>query len=193
MRMRNVSGVFGLAVFIVVFFFVTGTAFSAKLLTKDNDFHDPDEVWDFIPDYTDMAEGDDIDWVWTKPGVSIPTFKTAAVPKFENISRQVDVYSQDLLTSTMKEGVGRLGLKSVDKGGAITIRGAMVDYFNGSTAANIWVGWGAGNPFVEVEVYVIDNATGEIISKVRHQAQSYSIETAISEVITEIINYWGTK
>jgi TolB-like protein len=172
-----------------------GAAFSADLLTKDRSFKDPDDgAWDFIPDYTDMAEGDGVDWVWTKPGVNLGQYKTVAVPEFENHSSETDVTAQDLLTRNMKDGLERrLGLKTVDKNADITVKGAMVDYSSGSTAARVFVGYGSGEPNVTVEVYVIDNKTNEIISKVRHEARDYSIDSAIAETISDVINYWAHR
>ena len=166
----------------------------SNLLVDDREFRDPDEVWDFIPDYSDITEGEDVDWVWTKPGVHLSQFETVDIPIFENISKTIDVVAQDLLTRNMKEGVKRLGLEVVeDTQGEITIYGGMVDYFSGSGAAEFLIGFGAGEPFVEVEIYVVDNATGEIISKVRHQAHAWDIDSAIAETISDIINYWAQR
>jgi len=182
---------------IVVFILLlcTVSAFSADVLTKDRDFMDPDEgVWGFIPDYTDMIEGDDVDWIWTKPGVNLTQYKTVEVPEFENLWKETDVTAQDLLTRNMKDGLSRrLGLTVVDKNADITVKGAMVDYFLGNTAARIWVGYGAGEPLVEVEIYVVDNKTKEIISKVRHQAIDSTIESAIAETVSDIIGEWAER
>jgi hypothetical protein len=185
----------GIRSFLVLVFILAFSvmAFSADLLMKDNEFREADEVWDFIPDYTDMADGDAVNWVWTKPGVHLYDYKTVEVPKFENISKTVDIYAQDLLTDNMKDGIQRLGPEVVESKGEITINGAMVDYWSGSGAVNFFAGFGAGQPLVEVEVYVVDNKTGEIISKVRHQAHDATIESAIAEVISDIINYWAAR
>jgi TolB-like protein len=195
MMARRLVKIVPLVVGLSALLVVAGAVFAADLLTKDRDFKDPDEgVWDFIPDYTDMAEGDDVDWVWTKPGVNLTQYKTVEVPQFENISRETDVTAQDLLTRNMKDGLERrLGLKVVDKNADITVKGAMVDYSSGSTAARIFVGYGSGEPNVTVEVYVVDNKTKEIISKVRHGARDYSIDSAIAETISDIIGYWGRR
>jgi len=182
-----------IVVFILLLWSVS--AFSADVLTKDRDFMDPDEgVWGFIPDYTDMIEGDDVDWIWTKPGVNLTQYKTVEVPEFENLWKETDVTAQDLLTRNMKDGLSRrLGLTVVDKNADITVKGAMVDYFLGNTAARIWVGYGAGEPLVEVEIYVVDNKTKEIISKVRHQAIDSTIESAIAETVSDIIGEWAER
>jgi hypothetical protein len=171
------------------------SAFSADVLMKDRDFNDPEAgVWGFIPDYTDMVEGDHVNWIWTKPGVSLTQYKTVEVPEFENLWKETDVTAQDLLTRNMKDGLSRrLGLTVVDKKADITVKGAMVDYFLGNTAARIWVGFGAGEPLVEVEVYVVDNKTNEIISKVRHQAIDSTIESVIAETISDIISEWAKR
>ena len=149
-------------------------------------------AWGFIPDYTGMIEGDNVDWIWTKPGVNLSQYKTVAVPEFGNLSNQTDVTAQDLLTRNMKDGLSRrFGLKVVDKNADITVNGAMVDYFTGNTAARIWVGYGAGEPFTEVEVYVVDNKTKEIISKVRNQSHDYAVDSAIAQTISNIIDEWA--
>jgi hypothetical protein len=173
-----------------------GTAFSAaNVLTEDSDFKNPERgAWGFIPDYTGMIEGDSVDWIWTKPGVNLSQYKTVQVPEFENISNQTDITAQDLLTRNMKDGLSRrLGLKVVDKNADITVKGAMVDYFSGNTATRVWVGFGAGEPFTEVEIYVVDNKTKEIISKVRNQSHEYSIEGAIAATISDIIDEWAKR
>jgi hypothetical protein len=183
--------------FVVIIMLLWGvTAFGAKdVLTEDSDFKNPEKgAWGFIPDYTGMIEGDSVDWIWTKPGVSLTQYKTVEVPEFENLSNQTDVTAQDLLTRNMKDGLSRrLGLKVVDRNADITVKGAMVDYFSGNTAARIWVGYGAGEPFSEVEVYVVDNKTKEIISKVRNQSHDYSIDSAIAKTISDIIDEWARR
>jgi len=173
----------------------TVSAFCADVLTKDSDFMDPEAgVWGFIPDYTDMVEGDNVNWIWTKPGISLTQYKTVQVPEFENLWKETDVTAQDLLTRNMKDGLSRrLGLMVIDKNADITVKGAMVDYFLGNTAARIWVGFGAGEPLVEVEVFVVDNKTNEIISKVRHQAIDSTIESVIAETVSDIISEWAKR
>ncbi len=164
-------------------------AFAKKdVLTEDSDFRETDEVWDFIPDYTGMIEGDSANWVWTKPGLDLTQYKTVVVPKFENRSRVVDVHAQELLTDNMRQSMNRFGLKVMEKSGDITILGCMVDYSGGSGSGAYWRGYGMGQPFVEVEIYIVDNATNEIIAKVRHQAMDGSLSSAISEVIHDVIN-----
>lgn len=183
-----------LIIFVSVLLLWSAWAYSADILTKDRDFMDPEEgVWGFIPDYTDMTEGDNVNWIWVKPGTSFSAFKTVQVQEFENLWKETDVTAQDLLTRNMKDGLSRrFGLKVVERNADITVKGAMVDYFLGNTAARIWVGYGAGEPLVEVEVYVVDNKTKEIISKVRHQAIDPTIESAIAETISDIIGEWST-
>jgi Domain of unknown function (DUF4410) len=164
-------------------------AFAKKdVLTEDSDFRETDEVWDFIPDYTGMVEGDSTNWVWTKPGFDLTQYKTVVVPKFDNRSRRVDVHAQELLTDNMRQSMNRFGLKVVEKGGDITIFGCMMDYSEGSGSMDFWVGFGAGQPFVEVEIYIVDNATNEVIAKVRHQAMDETIPSVIAEVIHDVIN-----
>lgn len=171
------------------------SAFGADVLTKDGDFMDPEEgAWGFIPDYTDMVEGDPANWVWTKPGVNLTQYKSVAVPEFENLSKETDVTAQDLLTRNMKDGLSRrLGLTVVTKNADITVKGAMVDYSTGSNAARYWVGYGAGEALVEVEVYVVDNKTKEVISKVRHQALDWSVDSVIAETISDVISEWAKR
>jgi hypothetical protein len=169
-------------------------AFAKKdVLTEDSDFREADEVWDFIPDYTGMIEGDDVDWIWMKPGLDLSKYKTVVVPMFENRSRMIDVNAQDLLTDNMIQAMNRFGARTVEKGGEITVYGCMVDYSPGSGSAEFWVGYGVGNPFIEVEIYVVDNSTGEIITKVRHQAMDSTIPSAAAEVITDIVNEWSRR
>lgn len=184
-----------LAVLVSMLLLWSVSAYCADVLTKDRDFMDPEAgAWGFIPDYTDMVEGDSVDWIWTKPGVTIAAYKTVQVLEFENLSKETDVTAQDLLTRNMKDGLSRrLGLKVVDKNADITVKGAMVDYFTGNSAARYWVGFGAGEPLIEVEVYIVDNKTKEILSKVRHQAIDSTIDSAIAETISDIIDEWAKR
>jgi plastocyanin len=190
---RKKTALSAAVVFVVLFWAVS--AFCADVLTKDREFMDPEAgVWGFIPDYTDMVEGDSVNWIWTKPGVNLTQYKTVEVPEFENLWHETDVTAQDLLTRNMKDALSRrLGLTVVDRNADITVKGAMVDYFLGNTAARIWVGFGAGEPLVEVEVYVVDNKTKEIISKVRHQAIDSTIESVIAETISDIVSEWAKR
>ena len=192
-RSRRKASLSTFLVFILLLWSVS--AYCADVLTKDNDFMDPEAgAWGFIPDYTDMVEGDDVNWIWIKPGLNLTGYKTVTVTEFENISTETDVMAQDLLTRNMKDGLSRrLGLKVVDRNADITVKGAMVDYFSGNTAARYWVGFGAGEPLVEVEVYIVDNKTKEIISKVRHQAIDSTVESVIAETISDIIGEWSKR
>ena len=178
--------------FLILILIVTLSALPAyakkDVLTEDSDFRETDEVWDFIPDYTGMIEGDSTNWVWTKPGLDFTQYKTVVVPKFENRSRVVDVHAQELLTDNMRQSMNRFGSKVVEKDGEITVYGCMMDYSGGSGSMEFWVGFGAGQPFVEVEIYIVDNATNEVIAKVRHQAMDETISSAIAEVIHDVIN-----
>ena len=195
MRVKHLVNLLRLILPLLAVIALVGTAFSAAdLLVDDSDFKDPDEgAWDFIPDYTGMAEGDNINWVWTKPGVNLTQYKTVSVTHFENRSNETDVTAQNLLDQNMKDALERrLGLKITDKNPDITVKGAMVDYSSGNAARYVW-GYGAGEPLVEVEVYVFDNKTKEIISKVRHQAMDYSVDSVIAETINDVINYWGRR
>ncbi len=192
-RSRRMATLSAAIVFLVLAWSVA--AYSADVLMEDSDYMDTEAgTWGFIPDYTGMIEGDNVNWIWTKPGVSLTQFKTVQVPEFENLWKETDVMAQDLLTRNMKDGLSRrLGLKVVDKNADITVKGAMVDYFSGNTGARYWVGWGAGEPLVEVEVYIVDNKTKEIISKVRHQAIDSTIDSAIAETISDIIGEWAKR
>ncbi|MBN1572489.1 MAG: hypothetical protein JW984_04750 [Deltaproteobacteria bacterium] len=163
------------------------------VLTEDSEFRDPDEVWDFIPDYTGMVEGDSADWIWMKPGLDLSRYKTVVVPLFENRSKMIDIHTQEMLTDNMRQSMTRFGMSVVDEGGEITVFGCMVDYSGGSGSAEFWIGYGAGNPFVEVEVYIVDNSTGEIVTKVRHQAMDNTIPSAAAEVIHDIITDWSRR
>jgi hypothetical protein len=181
-------------ILIALVFIIPAAAHSANLLVNDKDFKNVDEGWDFIPDYTGMAEGDEVNWAWTKPGVTLGQYKSVEVPEFGNISKETDISAQDLLTRNMKDGLSRrIGLKVVDRNADITVKGAIVDYFSGSTAARVWIGFGAGEPAVMVETYVVDNKTKEIISKIRHRAQDSTFDSAIAEVISDIINEWAKR
>jgi hypothetical protein len=179
---------------IVILWTVSGLC-TNDFLMNDSDFMDKQVgEWGFIPDYTGMIKGDNVDWVWTKSGVTLTQYKTVEVPTFQNLWKETDVTAQDLLTRDMKDGLSqRLGLTVVDKDADITVKGAMVDYFTSTTESGTWAGRGTGEPLVEVEVYVVDNKTKEIISKVRHQAEDPTIDGAIAETISDIISEWAKK
>ncbi|GEM_PF-2237431 len=181
------------SLFLIVTLLALPAIAKRDVLTEDSDFREADEVWDFIPDYTGMVEGDSTDWIWKKPGLDLSKYKTAVVPLFDNRSKMIDVYAQEMLTENMRQSMTRFGMSVVDKGGEITVFGCMMDYSGGSGSADFWVGYGAGNPFIEVEVYVVDNSTGEIITKVRHQAMDSTIPSAAAEVIHDIVTDWSRR
>jgi TolB-like protein len=179
--------------FVSVFLLWSHPAYCTNdFLMNDSGFMDKQVgEWGFIPDYTGMIKGDTVDWVWTKPGVSLTQYKTVEVPAFQNLWKESDVTAQDLLTRDMKDGLSRrLGLTVVDKDADITVKGAVVDYFTSTSESGTWAGRGTGESLVEVEVYVVDNKTKEIISKVRHQAADPTIDGAIAETISDIISEW---
>lgn len=194
MKWKNFKFVPFLASLLLIISLMVLPAYAKKdVLMEDSDFREADEVWDFIPDYTGMIEGDNVNWIWSKPGLDLSKYKTVTVPMFENRSRMIDVNAQELLTDSMYQAMNRFGVRTVEKGGEITVYGCMMDYSPGSGSAEFWIGYGAGNPFIEVEIYVVDNSTGEIISKVRHQAMDNTIPSVASEVINDIVNEWSRR
>jgi len=186
---RRVTRIFLFSLVALLAVLLTIPALGQELLVNDDDFRSSDEVWDFIPDYTGMYEDSSNAWVWTEPGVNLSQYETVEVIPFENISHTIDVNAQHALTENLRQGMGRLGLKVVDTNADLTVHSAMVDYYAGGGGS--W--WGIGGPFVEVEIYVVDNATGNIISKVRHQAHAESLNGAMAETISDIIGYWGRQ
>lgn len=84
-------------VFISCFCLILGTALlipsaalcSEKRLIDDNEYKDKDFHKGIITDYTDMVKGDDLDWVWVKPGENLSQYKI----KVGTIENKSDMHS----------------------------------------------------------------------------------------------------
>ncbi len=183
-------------IFVSIMLFWTVPALCTDdFLMNDSDFMSKDEgEWGYIPNYNGMIKGDNVDWIWMKPGVSLTQFKTVEVPQFENLWKETDPTAQNLMTQNMKDGVsGSLGLKVVDANADITVKGAIVDYLLGKKESGIGDEYRPGDSLVEVEVYVVDNKTKEIISKVRHQVIDPTIDGAVAKTASDIVTEWSKR
>ncbi len=65
---------------------------SSDRLVDDKEYKDKDFHKGIITDYTDMVKGDEVDWVWVKPGENLSQYQI----KLGTIENKSDMFSKSL-------------------------------------------------------------------------------------------------
>lgn len=159
-----------------------------KLVDQD-EYKEGDFVKGIIEDYSDMVEGDGVEWIWVAPGVKLSDYKIS-IGDFKNMS---EVTNKDMIT-TLEEGFDaafeRLGKKGGSKG-SLTTENA-VYWAERAQAAKRWIPYAGGHlaqSGVGIEM-IFRDAKGNIVAKIRHSGrQGEKLEEASEELVDDVANY----
>lgn len=163
---------------------------SVSAIAKGVDEDDlDDEGRGIIENYGDMVEGDDINWVWIKPGVVLSDYRID-VGEFENLSGANDDDMLDELNEGFRKALAKLSSRK-DRSGTLTTQNA-VHWAERGKPGKRWIPY-AGHHLAQAGVgveMVFRNSSGEIVAKVRHSArEGDDLEDAAEEIVDDIVDW----
>jgi hypothetical protein len=135
----------------------------------------------------EFRETDDIDYLWVKPGFALDqhTLHFAAWPAPEFLGE--DASGRDTKDMRLAQDMARemadvfaVGFSNAfgsrlqvsQSEGDILVEGRIVDCTTGSTAAKVFVGFGAGSGATTIDVRFKDAASGELLMAMHHRVVS---------------------
>ena len=188
----NVSfRVFSRGIIIIVaaiLFSPVGALCSPKKLVDSNDYSDKDFRKCIITDYSNMVDGDDVQWVWIDPAEKLSEYKMV-VGKMDNKS---DIHSKAMVTS-VKNIFRDTFADRESKGSRGTLTADLCIYeAENFTAGKAWIPFVGGHQMqadIGVEM-VLRDSKNRIMGKFRHSARNgVQIESAAQEVAGDLMKY----
>jgi len=165
-----------------------GALCSPKKLVDSNDYSDKDFRKCIITDYSNMVDGDDVQWVWIDPAEKLSEYKMV-VSKMDNKS---DIHSKSMVTS-VKNIFRDTFSDRESKGNKGTLTADLCIYeAENFTAGKAWIPFVGGHQMqadIGVEM-VLRDAKNRIMGKFRHSARNgVQIESAAQEVAGDLMKY----
>lgn len=157
-------------------------------LVDTRDYKSKDFEKGIIEDYSDMVEGDGVEWFYLADGVKLSDYKIK-VGKFKNMSEITSKSMQETLAESLPEALERAGAKGSK--GTLTTENAIY-WAERASAGKKWIpyaGFHVGQAGVGVEM-VFKDSSGKIVAKVRHSGrQGESVDEAAEEIADDIANW----
>jgi len=180
----NVVKKFCLMSMMLVFFPISALCSSERFIESD-DYKDKDFKKCIISDYSDLQQGDDINWLWTMPGIKLADYKVKIL-KFENMTDELRKSQLDEIKSIFNEVFDKL------KGSKPALNADLCVYeVQKFSAGKAWIPFAGGHQMqagAGIELVLKDGE--KIVSKIRHFArEGAKIEDAAQEVAEDIKKY----
>jgi len=178
-----------ISLFLAVALMASATVVSAAdRLVDSSDYSDKDFKKCSIADYSDMVEGEDIQWLWTDPAIKLSQYDLK-VGKVENKSemrkKSLVTSVQDVFTETFADR----GIKGASGSLTADICVYEAENFSGGKAWIPFVGAHEMQAGMGVEM-VLRNGKNKTVAKFRHSArEGADIETATQEVANDLMEY----
>lgn len=165
--------------------FAAAAVLFAATATAAVDKDDLDEYGrGIIQDYSDMQQGDPVQWVWIAPGTRLSAH-SFRVGKPRNLTTSVDADMEDALARNLPRTLDRAGAS----GGAPLQVEAAIYWVHRANRARSWIpyaGMHLAQAGVGVEL-VFRDSSGAIVAKMRHSGrEGEALESAVNELIDEI-------
>ena len=180
-----------LTLLIFVILIVPTLAFSSpKKLVNDNDYSDKDFRKCNITDYSNMVDGDDVNWVWIDPTVKLAGYKFEE-GKVENKSELRSRLMLETVTKVFKDI-----FSDIDAKGEKGILTADICIFEAENfnANKVWIPFAGAYQMqagIGVEMILCDSKN-IVIGKFRHSGRKgMLIENATQEVAGDLMKYIG--
>jgi hypothetical protein len=135
----------------------------------------------------EFRETDDIDYLWVKPGFTLDGrslhFAEWPQPEFigpdgasrdakdKRLGQDMSREMADVFAVAFSNAFGSR-LKVSQSEGDVLVEGRIVDCTTGSTAAKVFVGFGAGSGATTIDVRFKDAASGELLMAIHHRVVS---------------------
>jgi hypothetical protein len=165
------------------------SAWSApEKLVNSSEFKDKDFVKCNITNYSDMAKGDDIEWLWVDPVVKLAQYKLK-VGKMENKSEIKSKSMVEMVKKTFGDTFDDMDVKTAK--GTLTADLCIYDAQNFSSG-KAWIPFVGGHQMqagIGIEMVLV-NDKGKSVAKFRHFArEGVQIEAAAQEVVADFMKY----
>lgn len=162
----------------------------AERLMDSDDYKDKDFRKCIIADYSDMADGDDIQWVWTDPSVKLAGYRL----KLGKVENKSQLRSRSLVES-VRSVFGDTFADMEPKGANATLTADVCIYeAEHFSAGKAWIPFVGGHQMqagMGVEM-VLRDGKNRIVAKFRHSArEGAEIEAATHEVAGDLMKYVG--
>lgn len=161
---------------------------SSDRLVDDKEYKDKDFHKGIIADYSDMVKGDDVDWVWVKPGEKLSQYKIK-VGTLENKS--------DMRSKSLSDSVKRIfadyfsDYESKGSKGTLTAELCIteVQEYSQARAYIPFTGGRLAQAGIGIEM-VLRDSRNEIIAKLRHfDRRGSDVRGAAEDVATHMVQY----
>jgi hypothetical protein len=158
----------------------------SALLVNSKEYKDKDFIKGCISDYSDLVEGNDVNWVWIAPGVKLADFRVT-LGKFENKSDELRSSQVGELKSIFKEFLEKLKGEK----GPLTADVCIYEVQKFSQG-KAWIPFAGGHQMqagVGAEA-IVKGGDGKTVAKFRHFAREGArIEDATQEVAEDLMKY----
>ena len=134
-----------------------------------------------------FREADEIDYLWVSEGFELDGkslhFKPWPAPEFlgpkaserdekdHQLAKMMSSTMHEVFASAFAKAYGDR-IKTSFESGDILVEGRIVDSSTGSTAAKMWVGFGAGAGNTTIDVRFVDAASGKVLAGFHHRVVS---------------------
>jgi beta-galactosidase GanA len=168
----------------------TQASSSPNKLVDDSEYSGKEFRKCIIKDYSDMVDGDDVNWVWTDPKERLSEFKI----KEGKVENKSDMHSRSMV-ETVKTVFKDTFADMAGKGskGTLTADICIFEAQNFS-AGKAWIPFAGGHQMqagVGVEM-VLKDGKNRVVGKFRHWArEGAQIENAAQEVAQDLMKYIG--
>ena len=191
MKRHGIGYKFAAGLCCAMIFFAPVMAFcESKKFVDSNEYKDKDFKKCNISDYSDMSEGDDINWLWTEPGIKLSQYKLA-VGNVENKSDMRNKSMVGSVKSTFKNAFDDLQING--DSGTLTADICIYDAQN-FNAGKAWIPFVGGNQMqagIGVEM-VLHDKNNRTVAKFRHFArEGTQIDNATQELVDDLLKYIG--
>jgi len=160
-------------------------ALAAPLLAATLDKGKLEVSW--FSDDAIFREADEIDYLWVSEGFELDgkllLFKPWPAPEFlgpkaserdekdHQLAKMMSSTMHEVFASAFAKAYGDR-IKTSFESGDILVEGRIVDSSTGSTAAKMWVGFGAGAGNTTIDVRFVDAASGKVLAGFHHRVVS---------------------
>jgi len=160
-------------------------ALAAPLLAATLDKGKLEVSW--FSDDAIFREADEIDYLWVSEGFELDgkllLFKPWPAPEFlgpkaserdekdHQLAKMMSSTMHEVFASAFAKAYGDR-IKTSFESGNILVEGRIVDSSTGSTAAKMWVGFGAGAGNTTIDVRFVDAASGKVLAGFHHRVVS---------------------
>ena len=185
----------GCKVFVSCLFLIFGMAVlipsvalcRSERLIDDNEYKDKDFHKGIITDYTDMVKGDDVDWVWVKPGENLSQYKI----KVGTIENKSDMHSKSFTESV--KSIFEEYFASGTKGSKGTLTAELcITEVQKFSPGKAWIPFAGGRQMqagIGIETILRDQ-NNMIVAKLRHfDRQGGDVKEAAEEVASHMTKY----